>query len=383
MISRSIPFCLPGSLSPEVFLNDYWGKKPLLIKNGLPALANLFDPDDILELALEDEVQARLITQSPSNKGDNWQVKKSPLTQKDFKALPKHWTVLIQNLEQWSHELGQLWQAFDFIPKWQQDDIMVSYAPDGGSVGRHFDEYDVFLAQGYGSRRWQLGDWCDENTQFVAGQPIRLLDDMGQIVFDEVLEAGDVLYVPPRLSHYGVAVGECLTFSFGFRRPSMVQILDKLADVATTDKALFAPLALPQAHQDPYQLSPQSLDALKHSLIQALTTGQLDKVFTQAVSELVSTRQYPALSFFDEFDGASLKEVLNDGATLALNPASRFVKHGNIWYINGEQVCFDDASLELLTQFIQGKTLTHQDLKDDNQDTLADWVNQNWLSIVD
>lgn len=373
--------CLPKDISPEVFLSEYWQKKPLLIKNGLPALVGMFEPDDVLGLALEEEVSARLIKEFKDPQGSQWQLKPSPLSQSDFDNLPKHWTVLVQNLEQWSGELGELWRAFDFIPKWQQDDIMVSYAPDGGSVGEHFDEYDVFLAQGYGKRRWQLGKMCPSDTPFIPNQPIRLLDDMGEIIFDEVLEAGDVLYVPPRLSHYGVAVGDCLTFSFGFRRPNLVQILDKVADVATNDPSLFVPLQLPQAYQDgAFEFSHESISSLKSALIDALQSGRMDGIITQALSELVSRRQYEALSFYDEFDVDMLTEALKNGAMLSINHASRFVLVGDEWYINGEKVCFDTTAENLLKRFLKGEVMGADDL-DTIDETLCAWINNNWLSV--
>lgn len=402
----NIPFCLPCDMSPQVFLSEYWQKKPLLIKNGLPALKDLFEPDDILALASDDNVLARLISQKdspPSNK-PHWQVKSSPLNHNDFNKLPKYWTVLIQNLEQWSPELGRLWQAFDFIPKWQQDDIMVSYAPDGGSVGRHFDEYDVFLAQGYGKRHWQLGKMCKPDTPFIQGEPIRLLDEMGEIIFDAVLDIGDVLYVPPRLAHYGVAVGDCLTFSFGFRRPNLVQILDKLADVATAYPALFSPLNLQQTHEPSQLLSRDSIAQIKDELILALNN---DKLFTHAISELVSRRQYELISFYDELGDGELLALLNNGGKLAINHASRFVK-SNHWYINGEQVKLDNLTESLLLDLINGKILDHQAITDivhqnqcdvDSLDCdslgydglnydslvamLSTWVNEQWLIILD
>lgn len=379
-MTNKITHCLPNHMTPEVFLTDYWQKKPLLIKNGLPNLINMFTPDDILELALEDEVLARLITQDDHNP-NSWSLKCSPLKKKDFKSTPKLWTVLIQNLEAWSNDLGKLWQAFDFIPKWQQDDIMVSYAPDGGSVGRHYDEYDVFLAQGYGKRRWQLGKFCDTNTAFIDGQPIRLLDDMGEIIFDEILEAGDVLYVPPRLSHYGLAIGDCLTFSFGFRRPSTVQILDKLADVATSDKYLFSPLLLNQPLQNSQELTQSTIDELKADLIKKLQSGQLDAIFKKAMSELLSRRQYEPIAFFDELDSETLIDLLEDGATLSLNYASRFIKQDNNWYINGELVCFDDEGLALLDKVLNDGVIGLDDLETINIDALLYWVNNCWLSI--
>ena len=378
----TIPFCLPSDISPETFLRDYWQKKPLLIKNGLPALANLFTPDDIVALACEDDVSARLIQERDDNEQPHWTLKTSPLNKRDFKKLPKHWTVLVQNLEAWSAELGEFWQAFDFIPKWQQDDIMVSYAPDGGSVGRHYDEYDVFLAQGYGKRRWQLGKMCARDTPFVAGEPIRLLDEMGELIFDEVLDAADVLYVPPRLAHYGVAVGECLTFSFGFRRPNAVQLLDKIADVATNQPQLFAPFTLPQALQaTSCELSNDSIHALKQALLDTVNSPAFDGALTQAISELVSRRQYEPLAFYEELDSELLTELLNDGATLSLNHASRFVKTAQGWFINGEQVNFDAEGQALLARLLQGEHISLDDLPSLNTEALVHWVNNQWLAI--
>ncbi|MDO4250321.1 MAG: cupin domain-containing protein [Moraxella sp.] len=380
----SIPYCLPNTISADTFLNEYWQKKPLLIKQGLPTLANLFDPDDVLGLALEEEVSARLITQNPSDTGDIWTLKHAPLTQKELDKTPPLWTVLVQNLEQWSPELGALWQAFDFIPKWQQDDIMVSYAPHGASVGAHFDDYDVFLAQGYGKRRWQLGKFCTDDTTFVPNQPIRLLDDMGEIIFDEVLEAGDVLYVPPKLAHLGIAVGDSLTFSFGFRRPSPVQVLDKLADVATTLSGLFKPLILPQVLQPhSHTLSTDSINAIKQEVLNLLNSSQGDALFTQAISELVSRRQYDLLAFDDEIDADVLKDYLNDGGTLVINHASRFICVNDAWYINGEKFILDDTALAVLQRFLAGEVLGLEALCDVNMQVLATWVNDHWLIAHD
>lgn len=171
----NIPFCLPENISAEDFLQNYWQKRPLLIRNGLPQIVGLFEPQDIIELAQEGEVTSRLIQTHQTAEGEKWSLKRSPLSAEDFENLPEQWSVLVQNLEQWSPELGALWQAFGYIPQWQRDDIMVSYAPAGGSVGKHYDEYDVFLVQGYGHRRWQLGKWCDPSTEFKPNQPIRIL----------------------------------------------------------------------------------------------------------------------------------------------------------------------------------------------------------------
>lgn len=366
----NIPFCLPNGISSDDFIRNYWGKRPLLIKNGLPSLANMFEPIDVLELALQDGASTRLICQDSTG----FSLKNINAIKKiaDFDALSGQWTVLVQNLEQWSYELGQLWQAFDFLPRFEQDDIMVSYAPNGAGVGQHFDEYDVFLAQGYGKRRWRLGKWCDQNTPLVPNQPMKIIDDMGGIIFDEVLEAGDVLYVPPRLAHDGVAVGDCLTFSFGFRRPSVVQLLDTLADVATSEKSLFSPLALP-VHSHAHALSDDTIYAIKHALIDALQAPQNHEFFGRALAELLSKRSYD-LVLPEEF-GENIESCDIADSTLALNPACRVLDTPIGIYANGQIV--EGESAKVVRAVLDKKSLDSF-----NKQTLADLVNEGVLVAI-
>ncbi|MBB3105681.1 50S ribosomal protein L16 3-hydroxylase [Psychrobacter luti] len=384
----SIPLCLPDSITPEQFLNEYWQKKPLLIKQGLPQLVGMFEPEDMLGLALEEDASARLLTQA-ANKQEGlpqWQLKKSPLVETDFDKLPEQWTVLVQNMEQWSPELGQLWQAFDFIPQWQRDDIMVSYAPKGGSVGKHYDDYDVFLAQGFGSRRWQLGKFCDKSTEFVADEPIRLFDDMGEVIFDEILEAGDVLYVPPKLSHFGVAQDDCLTFSFGCRRPNLMQIIDSLADIATNDSDLFIPMLLPQALQASGELQADSIDAIKDQLLQMLQSERGSDIIRQAVSEVVSKRQYDALIPEETLDTDELMQALSEGATLQADYSNRLLYSQNNddlkLYANGQRIDgLDAAATSILVRLANGEHLQSQDVMDVDPDELSEWLENGWVWI--
>ncbi|OXL26702.1 cupin domain-containing protein [Psychrobacter sp. DAB_AL32B] len=382
----SIPLCLPDYITPEQFLTEYWQKKPLLIKRGLPQLIGMFEPDDMLGLALEEDATARLLTQDTVKQDGQpqWQLKKSPLTEADFDNLPEQWTVLVQNLEQWSPELGQLWQAFDFIPQWQRDDIMVSYAPKGGSVGKHYDDYDVFLAQGFGSRRWQLGKFCDEQTEFVADEPIRLFDDMGEIIFDEILEAGDVLYVPPKLAHFGVAQDDCLTFSFGCRRPNLMQIIDSLADIATNDSDLFVPMLLPQALQASGELKADSIDAIKAQLLQMLQSERGDTIIRQAVSEVVSKRQYDVLVPEDTLTTDEMIAALATGASLQADYSNRllYTEVGNdiVVYANGQRL--DDLhanSIALLVCLSNGEHLTLDDMEGIDPDEVMEWLENGWI----
>jgi len=382
----SINFCLPDNLTPEQFLAEYWQKKPLLIKQGLPQLKDMFEPDDILGLSLDEAATSRLITQNNTDNGDQWQLQQSPLSEDMFDNLPEQWTVLVQNLEQWSPELGQLWNAFNFIPQWQRDDIMVSYAPKGGSVGKHYDEYDVFLAQGFGHRRWQLGKFCNESTEFIENQPIRIFDDMGEIIFDEILEPGDVLYVPPKLSHYGVAQDDCLTFSFGFRRPNLMQVLDSLVDAATGEPSLFVPMLLDQPLQTAGKLDRDSITQIKDQLLELLKSEQGDELITQAVSEVVSKRQYELLVPEDAIDEEDLQQALEQGAVIRTDYSSRLIYtelNDEITIFANGQLLDDinDSEASLLKRLADAESLTLEDLTQANiaTETVLSWLENSWV----
>lgn len=379
-------FCLPDTITPEQFLADYWQKKPLLIKQGLPQLKDMFEPEDILGLSLDEAATSRLITQNKTEAGEQWQLQQSPLTEEMFANLPEQWTVLVQNLEQWSPELGQLWNAFNFIPQWQRDDIMVSYAPKGGSVGKHYDEYDVFLAQGFGHRRWQLGKYCNERTEFIENQPIRIFDDMGEVIFDEVLEPGDVLYVPPKLSHYGVAQDDCLTFSFGFRRPNLMQVLDSLVDAATSEPSLFTPLLLDQPLQAPGKLNQHSISQIKQQLLELLQSDQGEELVAEAVSEVVSKRQYELLVPEDSLDAEELQQALSEGAIIRTDYSSRLIytelDDQLMVYANGQPLAdISDSEAELLKRLADADSLTYEDFLAAklSTETVMSWLENSWV----
>ena len=180
----SQPLDILGGITAEQFLAEYWQKKPLLVRNALPEIANLLEPNDVMELALDENITARLIKQKDKDP-NQWSVKSSPLIKADFQKMPKLWTLLVQAVDHYSFDLAELWKKFPFIPQWRRDDIMVSYAAKGGSVGKHFDFYDVFLVQGHGHRRWQLGQMCNAESEFVAGQPLKIEQKKKRKVNDE------------------------------------------------------------------------------------------------------------------------------------------------------------------------------------------------------
>lgn len=392
-------FCLPNHISPETFLQDYWQKKPLLIKNGLPEIIGQFEPQDIIELAQEESVTARLVKQFSE---DKWQLKLSPLDESDFSEMPQKWSVLIQNMEQWSPELGNLWNKFGFISQWQRDDIMVSYAPAGGSVGKHYDEYDVFLVQGYGHRRWQVGKWCDPSTEFKANQPIRIFDDMGDLVIDEVMEPGDILYIPSRMAHYGVAQNDCLTFSFGLRYPNPTEILENICkaiehpteNLPTTEFSI--PLRLNPELQPTGKLNAYMVTMMKQQLITLLNhSSEFDKILQHALATTVSARRYDLLPTEGEFYPDELLELLQSGNTISQDNNCKIIYLENPLqlYINGEYLDeVNPLEAKLLQAFANGESLDYaffQKITENEDemvqelllDSLCDWLENGWILI--
>ena len=206
------------------FLAEFWQQKPLLIQQALPGVEALIDQEQLFALAESEDVESRLVTQSHGS----WQVIEGPFPAGVSNADAPGQSLLVQGVDLWSPPVAQLKEAFNFLPSWRIDDIMISYASEDGGVGPHFDYYDVFLIQGAGKRRWELGGSCDEHTALIEGAPLKLLSDFKPI--DEyILEPGDVLYVPPGIAHNGTAIGDAITLSVGFRSPTRAELFDDLA----------------------------------------------------------------------------------------------------------------------------------------------------------
>ena len=348
-----------GGITAEQFLTEYWQKKPLLVRNALPEIKNLLEPADVMELALDENINARLIKQKDKDP-NHWSVKSSPLMKADFQKMPKLWTLLIQAVDHYSFDLAKLWKKFPFIPQWRRDDIMVSYAPKGGSVGKHFDFYDVFLVQGHGHRRWQLGQMCDADSEIVAGQPLKLLPEI-QIHFDEILAPGDLLYVPPGLAHYGVAEDDCLTYSFGFRMPNVAEMMDRVSDKFAVDQLLKNPLTdiLREKMTSVGQISQSELEYLKTKLLAQL---QNPTVLEDALMSLMSESKYPEnIPEAEAIGSGDLEQALDQGYSLMLEPASRLlyteVESKLLFWANGEGICISDDFAPLLKQLADGNLI--------------------------
>jgi 50S ribosomal protein L16 3-hydroxylase len=220
---KNVPnFSLLGGLSAERFLGEHWQKKPLLVRGAFPDFRDPITPEELAGLSCEDGVESRLVRELPHRKKRPWEVTWGPQQRKVFASLPERkWTLLVQEVNRWVPQTALLLDRFAFLPNVRVDDVMVSFAAPGGSVGPHLDSYDAFLVQGQGKRRWKFHDKPTKKNDklLIEGIDLRVLARFKADV-DEVLGPGDMLYLPPGFAHHGVAVTPCLTYSVGFRSPS-------------------------------------------------------------------------------------------------------------------------------------------------------------------
>ena len=261
----------PLGMAPRAFLRDYWHKRPLLIRGAFPGYASPIEPEDLAGLACEEGVLARLIQHDRDR--DGWTVRSGPFPEEIFPDLgDRDWTLLVQDMDKWDPDIAALLPAFSFLPRWRVDDVMVSFAATGGSVGAHVDHYDVFLLQAMGHRRWQI----DASDAMGRGKPpldfrddaeIKLLREFTP-THDWVLEPGDMLYLPPEVPHHGVAEDPCLTFSLGMRAPSVAELMGDYVDTlaAEADEALrYADPDLDPA-KDPHEIDAAAMARVVEAL---------------------------------------------------------------------------------------------------------------------
>jgi len=309
------------------FLRDYWQRKPLLIRSALPHFANPVEPDELAGLACEEGVESRIVRHA----GGTWALESGPFAEDRFAELDgEPWTLLVQAVDHQVQGVADLVEPFRFIPNWRIDDVMVSYASIGGGVGPHFDQYDVFLVQGLGQRRWRLGQQCDAATALMPHADLRLLADF-QATDEWVLEPGDILYVPPGLAHDGVAMSDdCMTYSVGFRAPARDEMISHFADhvlESVADDDLYRDAGLP-VQDNPGEITPAALAALQAMVVERLadTTS-----FARWFGQYNSAPKYPDVDWRPEhpLSPAEAADLITDGVPVLRNPASRlsFIHH--------------------------------------------------------
>lgn len=315
----------PDGITAEIFLRDYWQKKPLLIRNAFPGFTSFLAPDELAGLSLEEDAESRIVMeQGPESP---WQLMRGPFTEETFRSLPEEkWTLLVQAVDQWVPEAEELLEHFRFIPDWRIDDLMISYAVKGGSVGPHYDQYDVFLLQGHGKREWRTGQLCSEESAFLKEPQLKILSE-----FEEenrwTLEPGDMLYLPPGVAHYGIAQTECMTYSIGFRAPSQSELLHHLADTLSDRNGEDLRYSDPSLtlQDNPGEITEEAVARLQRILSEAINNKNL---MAEILGTLTTEPKYPDLQepASDETD-QELLELLTEENSVSRNPASRFAWH--------------------------------------------------------
>ena len=382
-----------GSINATTFLTDYWQKKPLVIRNAIPGFINPITPDELAGLATDEDVESRIVTELPT-----WQLKKGPFEDTYFSTLPKtHWTLLVQSVDLLIPEVASLLDHFDFIPQWRVDDVMISYAVEHGNVGPHYDNYDVFLYQARGRRKWSLTTKnCDENNS-LSGVELRI---MKQFETEEiyVLEEGDMLYLPAHVGHHGVSLDDdCMTYSFGYRSYQQQELWDSFGDYTSEH------LSNTKLYQDPSwaklkatsELPRQSwLQAKKllqemiddESLLQSwfgCFATRLDQQAEQCMPLVLEDDELETLSEFIEQVSHS-DNILRD---TTCRMAYIDNKDEGQLFINGCQWDTDGVSFDLIKLMANSRSIVTTELtpflaKEADQQFLHDLWKLQWISIL-
>jgi 50S ribosomal protein L16 3-hydroxylase len=374
----------PLGMPARRFLADHWQRRPLLIRGAFPDLVAPIDGHDLAGVACEEGSLARLVRHD--RRRDRWRVASGPFSPADFARLPRRdWTLLVQDCDKWFEEVGALLGAFRFVPSWRIDDVMISYAVPGGSVGAHVDQYDVFLLQAHGHRRWQVSTAPDAPTAFRPDVELKLLERF-EPTHEWLLGPGDMLYLPPGVPHHGVAEDECLTFSVGMRAPSLAELAieyvehveSRLPDELRFTDATRAPPASPS------ELPAAEIRRLRGALERALALDEAGFAAFAArfLSRYRSAAMPPAVPK-RPFTPATLAARLARGEAIVRNPWSRYVFHR---VGDGAELVFGGAgiaaSLALARRLDRVEPLdagAFADLSAADQAVVADLVNAGHL----
>lgn len=373
---------LLGNITPAQFLRDYWHKKPLLIRQAIPNFKPLLKANKLAELARLNHVESRLVTLTEGAGGDRrWDLQHGPLAE-----LPPHtqreWTMLVQGVNLHDPKADALLRQFRFVPDARLDDLMVSYATDGGGVGPHFDSYDVFLLQAQGKRRWRIG--AQQDLTLVEGLPLKILANF-EPEQEFVLEPGDMLYLPPHYAHDGVAEGECMTYSIGFRAPSFQELGEAFLQFMADS------IDLPGRYADP-GLPPAKNPAEIPRDMLATVTEELNKVrwdeedVTIFLGEYLSEPKHNV--FFTPVAkpltvGRFMEQAAKKG--LKLSPKTLMLYRGKHVFINGESFAVGRADKVVLDVLANERTLEGNLLdqaSDDVLEALYTWYQDGWLELA-
>jgi 50S ribosomal protein L16 3-hydroxylase len=371
------PLQLLGGLSPDTFMRRYWEKKPLLIRSAIPGFAPLLDRAELVDLAAQDDVESRLVVQAQADKQGRWRLKHGPFARKSLPPFKQAgWTVLVQGVDLHDERVHQLMQQFRFIPDARLDDLMISYATDGGGVGPHFDSYDVFLLQAHGRRRWRIGRQKD--MSLVPDMPVKILANF--VPEQEfVLEPGDMLYLPPHYAHDGIAVGECMTYSIGFRSPAKGEMARELLQCLAEQAADEAGTAI---YRDPQQQAVSTSAEIPAAMVQfaqeALQSALKDPLALQrSLGEILTEPK--AHVWFHAGEPSQ-------GGGVRLDRRTRMLYDSKHVFINGESFRAAGSDARLMRSLANARELSARDvekLSEPAQELLTQWCEDGWLHGLD
>jgi 50S ribosomal protein L16 3-hydroxylase len=366
-----------GGLTPEQFLRKHWQKKPLLIRGAIPDIQAPLTPEALFQLAAREDVESRLIT----NFRRQWKMQHGP-----FPALPstaqKNWTLLVQGVNLHDDQADQLLHQFRFIPDSRLDDLMISYATDGGGVGAHVDSYDVFLLQVHGQRRWRIS--AQQDLSLREGLPLKILKQFTPEQ-EFILNPGDMLYLPPQYAHEGIAVGQCMTCSIGFRAPAWQELgeafLSFMADSIELPGRYCDPGLRPA--RQPAAISDPMMDAVTRVLQKLNSTTADREIFLgEYLSEPKPSVRFDPLTRPQSFLQFR-KTVGRDG--LRLHRKTRMLHRGAHIFINGESYAPNAADRAILKRLADHRQLDPTPLagaSTDLLDSLHQWYRDGWLELA-
>lgn len=371
-INQALP--LLGGLSPETFMRRYWHKKPLLVRQAIPGFQALLSRIELVNLAAREDVESRLVTLQRQGRREHWRLQSGPFARR---ALPSfktpEWTLLVQGVDLHDNAVHELMNRFRFIPDARLDDLMISYATEGGGVGPHYDDYDVFLLQADGRRRWRIGR--QDDLSLKPGLPVKILANF-QPEQEFVLEPGDMLYLPPHYAHDGVAQGgECMTYSIGFRSPKAGELAQDLLQRLAEDAV---DAAGEDFYRDPRRAAvtgpaalPAELQRFARRAVQQVLRDPL--ALTRALGEALSEPK-PQVWF-------ELGRRLRPRHGVILDRRTRMLYDAEHIYINGESYRAAGRDAVLMRRLADARSLSDADLAAASAEAralLGDWCEDGW-----
>ncbi len=388
-----------ADINTGIFLEEYWQKKPLVLRQALPDFTNLLHKELLMQLSYDEHTESRLVVHTPQEK-PFWHVTHGPFSKKNYANLPqKNWTLLVQGVDRLLPHIQDLLDYFDFIPQWRVDDVMVSYATEHGGVGPHYDNYDVFLFQAQGQRKWSLTTQRCVAENYVANVPLRIMKKFN-VEHEFILEPGDMLYLPPHVGHHGISLSaDCITYSFGYRSYQGLEVLNSFCDHLNEQGTFNALYKDPNwntlAHTS--ELTAAAWHNAKSLIHSALSCDDTFKNwFGQFVTSLDANAEAQLPDPLDEIEGSDdvlFLSLFQRYTLLRRNPLCKIAYHPATFtdafklYINGYVWETDGVDLNLIQLVANHRSLACRQLNvfltaEENKNFLFELWQLQWLQFA-